>query len=265
MKSDGLVAPIKAYWDGRAQDVAADVDLVTHRDRHQRWWEIELILQDLPKGKRILDVGCGNGYSTGIFAGHASYILGVDYSQDMIDRARREHGQTGNAEFEVQDVLNLSLPDKSFDAAICQRCLINLTSWEAQRRAIANIARVLKPGGLFFFQEGTRQGREELNRVRKEIGLSVMPPVSYNLDFDEEQLWPFAKPLFEIVKIRRSGLYDLISRVVHPLVVSPAEPQYDARINQVAAEVSAKFDGCDALGREFSAILKRLPENSGTD
>ena len=258
MKSDDLVAPIKAYWEGRAQDAAADVDLVTHRDRNQRVLENELILQDLPKGGRILDVGCGNGYSTRLFAKHSGYVLGIDYSSSMIDRASKELGGIANLKFQVQDVLKLDLPENDFDVAICQRCLINLTSWEAQQQAIANIARVIKPGGLFFFQEGTRQGREGLNRIRKEIGLSVMPPVSYNLDFDEDKLWPFVKKTFEIVKVRRTGVYDLISRVVHPLLVSPAEPQYDARINQVAAQVSAMLDGCDALGRDFSAVLRRL-------
>lgn len=260
MKNDP-VAPIKAFWESRARDQASDEDLVTHRDRNQRLLEIELILQDLPKGKRVLDIGCGNGFSTAIFAQHSASVVGIDYSEAMIKRASNKLGQVPNVTFQVQDVLNLDLPAAEFDVAICQRCLINLVSWEAQQKALANIARVLKPGGLFFFQEGTRQGRETLNRVREGFGLSLMPPVSYNLDFDEDKLWPFLDQFFEVVKLRRLGLYDLISRVVHPLLVSPAEPQYDARINQVAAQVSAKLDGCDALAREFSAVLRRLDRN----
>jgi hypothetical protein len=84
-----------------------------------------------------------------------------------------------------------------------------------------------------------------------------MPPVSFNLDFDEEQLWPFLRQHFEVVHVRRFGLYDLISRVVHPLLVSPEEPKYNVRINDVARQVAAKMEGMDGLSREFSAILRR--------
>jgi len=84
----GAAASIKALWEGRALDASFDEDLVTHRDRNQRWLEIELVLQDLPRGLRVLDVGCGNGFSTGIFAEHAAAIVGVDYSPAMIERAK---------------------------------------------------------------------------------------------------------------------------------------------------------------------------------
>ena len=85
-----------------------------------------------------------------------------------------------------------------------------------------------------------------------------MPPVPFNLDFDEEELWPFVREHFHVVEVRRFGLYDLISRVVHPLLVSPADPEYDSKINEVARDVSAKLRGMDELSREFSALLRRL-------
>jgi hypothetical protein len=84
-----------------------------------------------------------------------------------------------------------------------------------------------------------------------------MPVVPFNLDFDEETLWPFIRHDFDIVEVRRFGLYDLISRIVHPLLVSPAEPQYAAKINDVARQVAAQLRGADELSREFSAFLRR--------
>ena len=257
MNSDSA-ATIKAFWESRALDSASDDDLVTHRDRNQRLLEIDLLLQDLPTGQRILDIGCGNGFSTGVFAKHARSILGIDYSLAMIERAKKKFGHVENMRFEVQDVLDLNLSASGFDVAISQRCLINLTSWEEQQRAIANIAKILKPGGIFFLQEGSQQGRMGLNEARESFGLSRMPAVPYNIDFDEDQLWPYVQQWFSVMKIRRLGLYDLISRVVHPLLVSPAEPQYDAPINQVAARIGAKLAGADDLAREFSAVLVRL-------
>lgn len=251
------VAEVKAYWDGRARDASLEQDLVTHRDRFQRQLEIDILLQYLPRGQRVLDVGCGNGFSTAKLAPLCAHVIGIDYSAPMIERARKEFGRLTNVEFRVQDVLQPELPPDSFDVAITQRCLINLTSWEAQRQALANIAGLLKPGGCLILQEGTKQGRTRLNEARAALGLPRMPPVSYNLDFDEEQLWPFLRGYFDIVDVRRLGLYDLIARVVHPLLVAPAEPEYSARINEVAWHVCAQLRGADELAREFSALLRR--------
>jgi ubiquinone/menaquinone biosynthesis C-methylase UbiE len=251
------VSQIKEHWERRARNLALDAEQVTHADRQQRLLEIDVLLQYLPRGQRVLDVGCGNGFSTAIVAQYAAHVVGIDYSAAMIERAQREHGHLANVTFEVQDLLDLHQPSSAFDAVVSQRCLINLDSWEHQQKALTQIAAVLKPGGCFLLQEGTQQGREMLNQTREALGLARMPVVSFNLDFDEEQLWPFLRRDFEIVDVRRFGLYDLISRIVHPLLVSPAAPKYDAKINDIARQVSARLRGADELSREFSAFLRR--------
>jgi SAM-dependent methyltransferase len=248
---------VRNFWQERALDPALAGDRVTHPDRCQRLLENQVLLAALPASARVLDVGCGNGFSTARLAERAGEVVGIDYSPAMIERARREHGHLRNVTFAVQDVLALDLPPASFDGVVSQRCLINLTSWEDQQQAIRSLAGVLKPGGSFIMQEGTRQGREALNRARERLGLPRMPPVAYNLDFDEERLWPFLETCFAVVEVRRFGLYDLISRIVHPLLVRPEEPRYEARINEVAGEVAAALPGMDELSREFSAHLRR--------
>jgi ubiquinone/menaquinone biosynthesis C-methylase UbiE len=250
-------ASIKAFWDSRAQNADLPEDVVTHPDRQQRLLEIEILLQYLPPSLRVLDVGCGNGFSTAIFAQTAAHVVGVDYLESNIRRARRNYGHVPNLEFAVQDVMALSLPDRSFDVVVSQRCLINLPSWEEQQQGLLQIARVVKPGGFFFMQEGTQQGRESLNQAREMLGVPRMPDVEYNLDFDERTLWPFLRRHYDVVEVRRLGLYDLISRIVHPMLVRPAEPRYDAAINEIARRVSARMRGADELAREFSAVLRR--------
>lgn len=247
-------------WEGRALDEALPDDAVTHRDRQQRFLEIETLLKLLPRGQRVIDIGCGNGYSTAILARYSREVLGVDYSAAMVERARRSFGSIANLRFQVQDVMHLTLDRSSFDIAVSQRCLINLGGWDNQQKAITNIAEVIKPGGLFIMQEGTRQGREALNQAREMAGLPRMPVVAFNDDFDEDMLWPFLRRLFDVVSVERTGMYDLISRVVHPLLVSPAEPKYDDKINEIARLVAAKIPGVEWLGREFSALLRRRGE-----
>jgi SAM-dependent methyltransferase len=251
------IGAVKAFWDTQARDKALGNEAVTHRDHQQRLLEIEIVMKHLPAGGSLLDVGCGNGYATALFAPKLAEVHAVDYSQDMIDRARREHASVSNVRWEVQDALELAVPAGKFDAAVTLRCLINLGSWDAQQRAIANIHRALRPGGLFFMGEGTRQGRAALNAARVKCGLTAMPPVAYNLDFDEERLWPFVREMFEIRVVERLGIYDLVSRIIHPLTVIPAQPVYQARINEVARQVSGQLTGFGELAREFIAVLAK--------
>jgi len=232
-------------------------------DRNQRLLEIDEALRRIPSGQRILDVGCGNGYSTAIFAKQAERVVAIDYSEAMIARAKREYGDIKNITFEVRDILSpLPYPAKSFDVAVAQRCLINLATWEDQQKAIEHIARVIKPSGYFVMQEGTRQGREGLNQLREQMGLPRMPDVPFNSDLDEATLWPFLRRHFEIVQVRRYGLYDLIARVVHPLLVAPAQPDYEAKINDVARQVAAATDAAGEVSRWFTAFLRVRPSSA---
>jgi len=254
---------VKRTWDGRAKDPQLKGAYVTMRDRNQRLLEIDEALRYVPAGQRVLDVGCGNGFSTAVFARQAEHVVGIDFSEAMIERAQREYGDITNITFEVRDILSpLPFPEKSFGVAIAQRCLINLVSWENQQVAIENIARVIRPGGHFVMQEGTLQGRETLNQLREQVGLSRIPPVPYNTDFDETLLWGFLRHHFEIVHVRRYGLYDLVARVAHPMLVAPAEPNYEAKINDVARRLAAANDTAGELSRWFTAFLRVRPSSA---
>jgi SAM-dependent methyltransferase len=254
---------IKETWDGRARDTGLQGTYVTMADRNQRMLEIEEAVRRILPRQRVLDVGCGNGYSTAVFAKTAEHIVAIDYSEAMIARAKREYGDIPNISFEVGDILSpLPYPDGSFGVAVAQRCLINLATWENQQKAIEHIARVIRPGGHFIMQEGTRQGREGLNELREQMGLSRMPEVQFNSDLDETLLWPFVRRHFEIVEIRRYGLYDLVARVVHPLLVAPAQPDYEAKINEIARQLAAAGDAFGEISRWFTAVLRVRPSSA---
>ncbi|HEV8228906.1 MAG TPA: class I SAM-dependent methyltransferase [Candidatus Limnocylindria bacterium] len=251
------VERIKETWDGRARDEGLQGAYVTMADRNQRILEIEEAQRYIPSGQRILDVGCGDGYSTVIFAKQAKEIVGIDYSEPMIDRAKRQYGDIRNATFEVRDILTpLPYAAHSFDVAVAQRCFINLGTWENQQRGLDNVTRVIRPGGYFILQEGTQQGREGLNQLRERMGLERMPEVTFNTDLDEERLWPFLRKSFDVVQIRRYGLYDVVARVVHPLLVAPAQPSYEAKINEIARNLSAEIDAAGEASRWFTAFLR---------
>jgi SAM-dependent methyltransferase len=253
------MSDVKAFWEGRAKDESHNDSDVTHRDVWQRWLEIETIKRYLRPGDRLLDVGCGAGYSTRLFASHVREAVGVDYSESMIERARRASTGDERLRFEVADCLTLG-PGQvgEFDVALSVRCLINLPGgWPEQQQAIRNIAGVLKPGGRFILLEGLEDGRNNLDRLRVESGLDAMPKVWHNIDFSEAALLPFLEPMFTIEDRRHFGVYDFVARVVHPKLVAPEPPAYEARINQVAAELALHRQDFPDLSRVICLILVR--------
>ena len=234
------MSDVKQFWEGRAGDPSLDASQVTHPDIWQQWLEIETIKTLVSPRDRVIDIGCGAGYTTKQIAPLVAEILGLDYSAGMIKRAQTDQqGVPPNTRFEVADVLSLSSDQFGvFDIALTVRCLINLPDWATQQYALRNIARLVRPGGLYIFIEGRRDGRAALNRAREALGLEKMPTVWYNLDFDREETLGFLDEFYRLEREIGFGTYDAIARVVHPLLVAPNAPEYMAKINEIAARLA---------------------------
>ncbi len=93
-------------------------------------------------GKRVLDVGCGDGKVTALI--EAAAVTGCDRSPEMIALARREHPE---CTFVVADVRELPFEDGAFDAIVAQGVLEHVID---PQRGAEEIHRVLAPGGLVF-------------------------------------------------------------------------------------------------------------------
>jgi ubiquinone/menaquinone biosynthesis C-methylase UbiE len=95
---------------------------------------------------RLLDVGCGTGLYWPVLSQYAEQIIGVDYSESMINEARRLVRSKGisNIEARVQNGEDLDFPPDSFDTILCMDVLHHIPDI---KRAIDNFSRVLKPGG----------------------------------------------------------------------------------------------------------------------
>jgi len=107
--------------------------------------------------------------------------------------------------------------------------------------------------------EGTGDGLDRLNKVREQLGLAPIPPVSSEnvsaLRFREAEINDFLKKLFEIETIQFFGTYYLISRVVHPLLVHPGKPSFDAKINEIARLVAEIVPDIGQLGHVMAYKL----------
>jgi ubiquinone/menaquinone biosynthesis C-methylase UbiE len=238
----------------------------TSPDFHLREVEIEFLSRRLGDSLRVLDVGCGNGYSTLRFAeAFRSDFVGIDFVPEMIDAARdirKEFSLKGSISFDVGDATNLNFPDASFDVVISQRCLLNLPSPQDQWKALEEISRVLKPRGRYLMLEGTLQGLQKLNEVRGQFGLAPIPETDkhnpYSKKFDEPEMLDRARKVFsEVEAIDRFGMYYFLSRVVHPLLVAPEQPKYDAKINAVARQICSRIPNFQDIGHVALFVFRK--------
>lgn len=109
-----------------------------------------LDLAQVGPGDHVLDVGTGPGYLARAAAarvGAAGRAAGIDASPEMIARAREVAGREASpVEFTQAGAQRLPYADGSFDAAVSRLVMHHLPG-DLKQRGLAEIARVLKPGG----------------------------------------------------------------------------------------------------------------------
>jgi ubiquinone/menaquinone biosynthesis C-methylase UbiE len=97
----------------------------------------EQLLEVAPQ--RVLDAGCGRGDFSARLADAGVEVVGLDQSERMVELTRAR-----GVEAVVGDIAALPFPDASFDAAAANHVLYHLPDVD---RGIAELARVLRPGG----------------------------------------------------------------------------------------------------------------------
>ena len=105
-------------------------------------------------GHTLIELGCGPGFYSCKLAERFPEInvVGIDRSPKQLAWAREKRNQAGlnNCRFKSDNVLELSLPDESFDVLIASRLFTVLPN---RRLAVAEMHRVLRPGGRCFIAE----------------------------------------------------------------------------------------------------------------
>ncbi len=123
----------------------------------------------VPPDARVLDVGCGSGWASRLLAGFAirGRVTGIDISDEMIRIARESSGSFPNVNFEIASAERLPFSDNEFTHVFSME---SLYYYRDIPRALAEIHRVLKPGGVFvavvdlyWENEATHQWIDTLN------------------------------------------------------------------------------------------------------
>lgn len=135
--------------------------------------------RDRPAGSVLLDVGTGTArlliHLARVESLSGLRLIGTDLFADMIERARQsvaEAGLSDRIELTQQDVHAMDLPDESADIVLSRSTIHH---WSDPSRALAEIDRVLRPGGVAFIHDVRRdpapEALEEFNRLRARAGL----------------------------------------------------------------------------------------------
>ena len=129
----------------------------------------------LKRDMNILELACGSGQLSLRLSTHVQLWEATDFSENMIREARKRFC-SGRLHFSVQDATNLPYVDSSFDAVVIANALHIMPN---PKRALSEIRRVLKPGGLLYaptFVHGKGAGFRLRMRLLSLAGFRVYSP-----------------------------------------------------------------------------------------
>jgi glycosyltransferase involved in cell wall biosynthesis/2-polyprenyl-3-methyl-5-hydroxy-6-metoxy-1,4-benzoquinol methylase/GT2 family glycosyltransferase/organic radical activating enzyme len=99
------------------------------------------------KGKKVLDLGCGEGYGTYMLASEAEYVAGVEIDKTTVQHARSRYIKD-NLEFMEGSILDMPVKGKGkFDVAVCFEVIEHIAEHD---KLLSEVKRLLKDDGLFI-------------------------------------------------------------------------------------------------------------------
>ncbi len=105
--------------------------------------ETEELKKYVEEEEKVLDLGCGTGRLYEIFKDKKIDYIGVDFSENLIAKAKEEYGD----HFKIADILILPFSSDYFDSIWSIAVFHHIPSKELRMRALSEIKRVLKPNG----------------------------------------------------------------------------------------------------------------------
>lgn len=141
-KSDSFWNDQAKFW---AQSVREGMDVI--RDLYSLPAFLDFIGNI--HNKKVLDVGCGEGYNARVFAQEGAHVTGVDISKQMIRLAQEEENRASlGIQYFIASWTDFSIFEEEFDVIVSTMALMDGPGYE---EALSEFYRVLKPGGSLCF------------------------------------------------------------------------------------------------------------------
>ena len=126
----------------------------------------QAMLAIIPPTWTIADLGCGSGILSSQLAPFVKQVIGVDNSDPMLIAAHQRTENTTNIDLRKGELTALPIDDNVVDAALC---VIVLSYVENAQKAIAEMARVIKPGGRAIVVDLLAHNREPFRRQMGQV------------------------------------------------------------------------------------------------
>jgi SAM-dependent methyltransferase len=141
------VSSVDPRWFETFFDTDDWLSLATSRDPERTELEAGFLAERLPLGGRILDLACGTGRIAVPLARRGFEVAGIDLSQRALAIARSE---APSLDLRHGDMRELPWDDRSFDGVVNVWTAFGyFETQEEDERVVAEVARVLRPGGVF--------------------------------------------------------------------------------------------------------------------
>ena len=163
--SDDRARRDRELFNTVAEDYARkDLDPTARVARKQR---LESTLAAVPSDteitfSKVAEIGCGAGFAAEYLEGSYKEFLGLDYSSNLIDLARRRYADHADVRFEVADLLSWE-PEERFDVIFAIGVLHHLIDIPL---ALSRVHKALRPGGWFVVNE-PQPGNPLIRQARK--------------------------------------------------------------------------------------------------
>lgn len=142
------------FWDR----VAVIYDLFAEGVNRRTHRELKRAVTDLiAPGDAVLECACGTGMLTEKIAGICACLRATDFSEGMLERARKKCAGFSHVSFEKEDITALSEEDESYDKVVAANVIHLL---EDPQKALEELNRVCRPGGLLIIPTYMNRDRE---------------------------------------------------------------------------------------------------------
>lgn len=147
--------------------------------KNDTWWVegVNKFISFLKPGDSVLDVGCGNGTKSKYMLEKGLDVIGIDFSEKMVEIAKRE---VPKGKFRVLDIKDIEQLKEEFDGVFAQAVLLHFPKKQV-KDIIHGLLSKLKPEGYLYIavKEKPPGGQDEETEKKTDFGYSYERFYSY--------------------------------------------------------------------------------------
>jgi len=116
------------------------------------------IATELVKGKKVLDIACGEGYGANLLAKYAAHVTGIDIDERTIEKAKNKY-KAANITFKTGSAQQIPAENNNYDVVTCFETLEHLSDHD---KMLAELKRVLAPAGVLVISTPEKKNYSDI-------------------------------------------------------------------------------------------------------